>query len=62
MAGGMLISNALDQNLGDKIMNKRIRLLILTSFVYASPGLAEEQGKPASLAAQGSASPAAAVP
>jgi hypothetical protein len=61
MAGGILISNALDQNLGDKIMNKRIRLLILTSFVYASPGLAEEQGKPASLAAQGSASPAAAV-
>lgn len=43
-------------------MNKRIRFLILTSFICASPGLAEEQGKPASMAAHGSASPAATSP
>lgn len=43
-------------------MNKSIILLILASFIYASPGLAEEQGKPASAVVPGSASPAAAAP
>ena len=43
-------------------MKKQILLLILASFMCASTGLAEEQGKPASLAAPGSATPAPAAP